>query len=341
MNLCGVRLAAFAVLLSAWLLPYPSLCSAASVDEAAALEKAGKIDESLAQYRDLIKEKPSEDLYKKAVTVAGRHQRYEEARVLLEQALKDFPDSSALRNQMAMIYFRLGRKDDASRELATVLQRDPANRFAKELNAQIEKGRSSTHPVSTAVEPAAAPIETTKEKSKKSLEEQKKLAKDLYNEMAALDRWALDDFVRLHRQVIEECPDTHFAEESYWRLSSLYMGGYDEPDWTKVIETLEAFLQKYPQTKLKSEVHDRLLLAYKETGNNDKLLEISQRELAVPPGDVPDTRYMGIAMDFAEAQAARGNQADAKKMYEKIVQWDNGRDTFIARVARSRLNGNN
>ncbi len=318
----------------------PAVGSAASLDEATALEKAGKTEEAMVQYRELIKDKPSEELYKKAVAVAGRRQRYDEARQLLEQALQQFPESLSLRNQMAMIRFRLGQKTESLKELEVVLGKDPENRFAKELKAQIDKGRGvSPAPQSKPDVAVAAPVEP-QAKSTKSLEEQKKLAKDLYKEMAALDRWALDDFIRLHQQVINDCPDTHWAEESYWRLSSLYMSGYSEPDWTRIIETLEAFLQKYPNTKLKSEVHDRLLLAYKETGNNDKLLEISQTELSTPPSGVPDTRYLGIAMDFAEAQAARGNQAEAKKMFEQIVQWDNGRDTFIARLARSKLNGN-
>lgn len=311
--------------------------------EAEQLEKAGKLDEALARYKDLIKVAPTEATCKKAVTLAGKRQKYDEARTILEAALKQFPDSLPLHNQMAMIQFRLGNREASLKEVELVLARDAENRFAKELKAQMEKGRGTGRPVA---EPAAVTVagspQGTNEKpvAVKTPEEQAKLAQDLYKQMSELDHWALDEFVRLHQQVINECPDTHWAEESYWRLSSLYMSGYGDPDWAKIIETLEACLQKYPQTKLKSEVHDRLLLAYKETGNNDKLLEISQAELSTPPAPVPDTRYLGIAMDFAEAQAAKGNQTEARKMFEQIVQWDNGRDTFIARVARSKLNGN-
>ena len=63
----------------------------------------------------------------------------------------------------------------------------------------------------------------------------------------------------LYLRMMDECPDTETAEESYWALSNLYLDDFDEPKEDKAREVLELFLERYPASRWGAHVEYRLL----------------------------------------------------------------------------------
>ena len=63
----------------------------------------------------------------------------------------------------------------------------------------------------------------------------------------------------LYLRMMDECPDTETAEESYWALSNLYLDDFDEPREDKAREVLELFLERYPSSRWAEHVESRLL----------------------------------------------------------------------------------
>ena len=69
----------------------------------------------------------------------------------------------------------------------------------------------------------------------------------------------------LYLRMMEECPDSETAEESYWALSNLYLDDFDEPKNDKAKEILELFLKRYPSSQWTSHVENRLFWLRGET----------------------------------------------------------------------------
>src|SRR6266852_4972825 len=60
----------------------------------------------------------------------------------------------------------------------------------------------------------------------------------------------------------------------------------NQSDSAKKIETGEAFLLKYPESRYKSPVYGALTYAYLYAGNVQKMLEYGEKEIAMAPNDV-------------------------------------------------------
>ena len=63
----------------------------------------------------------------------------------------------------------------------------------------------------------------------------------------------------LYLRMMDECPDTETAEESYWALSNLYLDDFDVSHEDKAMEILELFLKRYPSSRWTTHVESRLL----------------------------------------------------------------------------------
>jgi len=321
--------------------------SAAELKECRTLERAGKFEEALAKYLDLIKSAPSEELYRDTGSLLGKLQRYDEAEKLLQEATQAFPRSTPLLNLQALIALRKGRTEDARKIWMTVLEIDTGNSFArKELDKLGQAAAApSREPAAPAASSGAARIETApasdkpaqgKDDAPLSPEEQKKLALQLYEEMIGLDKWETARFEELHRQVIEKCPATDHAIESCWRLSNLYLTSEDKPRYDELIDVLEHLVTTYPNSKIVPDAKNRLLIAYKDSGRNDKVIAMYQELFKLNPS--PDDRtFMIWALDYANALSAVGKADEARALYEQVVEKDGGKDQLEARVARERL----
>lgn len=64
------------------------------------------------------------------------------------------------------------------------------------------------------------------------------------------------------KQTADECAGTPFAPEALWRLSQLYVDGFDEPDIKNAAKALERFCSEYPQSEWLFNVQMTLLGYY-------------------------------------------------------------------------------
>lgn len=344
---------AFTCLLLALVLCLAGGISATAADPADALkecrtlERAGKFEEALGKYLELLKSAPSEDLYRDTGSLLGKLQRYDEAEKLLKEATQTFPRSTPLLNLQALIALRKGRTEDARTLWKAVLEIDAGNSFARKELDKLGQAGTTTAPeaAAPALSSSPAPVDTTtvtgkppqgKDEAPLSPEEQKKLAVRLYEEMIGLDKWETARFEELHRQVIEKCPATDHAIESCWRLSNLYLTSEDKPRYDELIDVLEHLVTTYPNSKIVPDAKNRLLIAYKDSGRNDKVIAMYQELFKLNPS--PDDRtFMIWALDYANALSAVGKADEARALYEQVVEKDGGKDQLEARVARERL----
>lgn len=212
----------------------PAACTAESgvLSQGLALVKAGKGEEALALYRDALKKKPEPALYRALFSAMGKLGRFREALEQMTEALGRFPKDTSLLNIAGQLHLRLGERDQARKRWQEVLALDPKNDFASKALARLAAPASATAAAAPITgddlaaasdEGGGAPHEPVVQKgfnasSSLPLAEQEKIAKTLYAQMAQTDKYELDTFIRLHRQVIETCPDTDFAQQSCWRL---------------------------------------------------------------------------------------------------------------------------
>jgi tetratricopeptide (TPR) repeat protein len=79
------------------------------------LESADKVDESIADLRKLVADRPSDPSATNALgyTLVDRTRHHKEGLQLIEQALVETPDSGAVLDSMGWALFRVGRHEDA------------------------------------------------------------------------------------------------------------------------------------------------------------------------------------------------------------------------------------
>jgi len=315
-----------------------------------ALQREQKYDEALQLYRDALKQKPAEDLYIESGSLLGKLQKYDNAMTVLEKGIKDFPQSTSLKNLMALILVRKGDKEKAKAMLEEVIAADSDNSFALSWLDKLKSSQTSgTEPAdeqsssssSTSLSGSGSTTGAFSVDSSLPEDQQKELAKKLYQEMMELEKWELDSFKELHRKVIEKCPATAQAEESCWRLSNLYMLGEDPPDFQSVIDVLEHLLKQYPDTPLLPDAKNRLLIACQQTNQMDKVVAIYEELFTRDPEPADDKTFMVRALEFGDALSAVGRAAEAQEWYQKVLVRDDGKDSLEARVARERLTGGN
>ncbi len=187
--------------------------------------------------------------------------------------------------------------------------------------------------------PCAAPSGTAPAAAKKlSPEEQEALARELYATMAKTDRWDTDVFIRLHRRVIEECPDTKRAQESLWRLSNLYLTGTgSDPDYPEIIRLLERLVERYPDSPLVWDAKQRLLVAYENTGDMKKARVLYEERLATDR-DLPQTGdYASVLLGYARTLTATGEPGRAREVYRKILALEPPAESWFLDIVKDNL----
>ncbi len=317
-----------------------------------AMQQKQDFEGALKIYKESLKEKPSVEIYTEAVSLLGKLQKYESAETVLNKALQDFPNNTSLLNLLALIQFRKGDKPAAKSTWEKVLVLDKGNSFAKQWIGKFGKTEAaevtSTSPDSG--EKSANEEEKTfvddysgsmtgayKVSHELSIDDQKVLAKNLYTQMMSLDKWEIEEFIRMHRKVIEKCPDTDQAEESCWRLSNLYLLAVDPPDLQGVIDVLEHLLKTYPQTPLRPDAKNRLLVTCQRAGQFDKVVSLYEELFTLDPDPQDDKMFMVRCLEFGNALIAVGRRDDAANLFRKILEKDGERNSLEARVAKKKL----
>jgi outer membrane protein assembly factor BamD (BamD/ComL family) len=195
-----------------------------------------------------------------------------------------------------------------------------------------------------ALRPAAPQAKTEEkppEETKKPLTpaEQGEKAFNLFTEILSFtetgDREAaLPKMEATYLKIIAEYPDTPLAQESYWRLISIYVNDYTPPLYEKAEPLYYEFLKKYPGSGMKVPVEDTLSQSYHKNAKWDRLLA-----LHAPAVDeysekgkiaTPEPLFM-----YAEAKLHTGNVEDAEKYYKAVISaFPN---SFRAAISKKRL----
>jgi tetratricopeptide (TPR) repeat protein len=179
-----------------------------------------------------------------------------------------------------------------------------------------------------------------------SKSDQDELARLLFRKMAYAEDDAKPEFyIRYYKLVMDKCPDSDRAHESYWRLTNLYNQAYDEPKHEEVVKILEQFLarykastvvsmKKYPGEALVFSPLGSLHLAYEKLGRYDKIAAYYDRIAAQESGFAVYDYF-----DYASALDKVKRLADAALWYEKFLKKSAGDGSvdFMREVAEDRL----
>ncbi|HYL14213.1 MAG TPA: hypothetical protein VEV41_14315 [Terriglobales bacterium] len=88
-----------------------------------------------------------------------------------------------------------------------------------------------------------------------------------------------------------------------------YVGAVQQTDPAAKISGLEAFLQQYPNSVMKEDALELLMVAYQQTGNNAKMADTAQRLLQVNPNNVRALALLAYSNRAAQKWADAGKYA--------------------------------
>ncbi len=123
----------------------------------------------------------------------------------------------------------------------------------------------------------------------------------------------------LYEKIITEYPDAPLAQESYWKLITMYLEDYSPPELDKAEKRYNEFKARYPDSWLRSIIEDSLAKGYYQNGQWDLLLELSAPSYDdyIEKGKQPRA---SILFMYAEAGLHLGQVSNAKKAYEIVAE---------------------
>jgi hypothetical protein len=175
-----------------------------------------------------------------------------------------------------------------------------------------------------------------KEPVKLSYEDQKALAKKLFTKLTQTPTHEYGTFEKLYQEVMQRCPDTIQAETSYWRLSNLYVMGYEPPKLNEAVELLEQFLKRYPKSDGAPQVKERLVSLYERTEKWCKAAGLYGEMFPVEP-ERPDPEAVPYYVSYADALDKCGKPGQARAWYALAVKGAKDKQSFIYKVAKESL----
>ncbi len=150
-----------------------------------------------------------------------------------------------------------------------------------------------------------------------TLEEQQTRAAELFEQIRQADTYDYAQIEQLYLQLLQECPDTEQAEESYFRLSNLYRMGMDPPEYQKLRVLLEEYMVRYPTSEMAPEMSKRLRRAYEDTGQWPQVVELYDAEVSELTEDNP--YYLVTMLDYAKALEGSGIRDKALEVYRQVA----------------------
>lgn len=173
--------------------------------------------------------------------------------------------------------------------------------------------------------------------TKLSLQDQQKLATQIFNQLRNTKEDDLDTFERLYKRVIEECPDTDKAKESYWRLTNLYLQVFNPPRYREAVKVLEDAIYKYPKDEVTPQLKNTLLFAYEKIGQWSKAVELYEEPLKSYPALLQDPRNAATMINYAEALYNSGNSQKAAEVLRRVVSFGNQIEDWMIDAAKEKL----
>lgn len=123
----------------------------------------------------------------------------------------------------------------------------------------------------------------------------------------------------LYEKIIRDYPDAPLAQESYWKLITIYINDYSPPAYERAEARYEEFMDKYPQSALKSLVQDTIGKSYHKNAEWDRLLRLSAPEFRdyTEKGKQPRASLFYL---YSEAQYNLGNLEEAERGYRVVAE---------------------
>jgi tetratricopeptide (TPR) repeat protein len=123
----------------------------------------------------------------------------------------------------------------------------------------------------------------------------------------------------LYDRIIREYPDTPLAQESYWKLITIYMEDYSPPDFEKAETRYTEFIKKYPNSILRGMVEDTLGKGYYKNAKWEELLRLCTPVYKdyIEKGKHPRASLIFM---YSEANYNLGNLEEAEKGYRIVAE---------------------
>jgi tetratricopeptide (TPR) repeat protein len=122
----------------------------------------------------------------------------------------------------------------------------------------------------------------------------------------------------LYMKIIKEYHDAPLAQESYWRLISIYIDDYSPPAYEKAEPLYHEFLKDYPDSPLRGFIEETLGKSYYKNKDWDKLLQVCTPAFKEYTEERKRSKPSLMFM-YAEANFNMGNVAEAEKSYRLFL----------------------
>jgi TolA-binding protein len=122
----------------------------------------------------------------------------------------------------------------------------------------------------------------------------------------------------LYEKIIREYPDAPLAQESYFKLITIYLEDYSPPEYDKAEMMYEEFLDKYPQSFFKGFIEDTLGNSYYKNGDWDRLLKFTSPAYQEYHDKGKQPRASMLFM-YSEANYRLGNMKKAEEGYQLVA----------------------
>jgi tetratricopeptide (TPR) repeat protein len=140
----------------------------------------------------------------------------------------------------------------------------------------------------------------------------------LFDQIMAAPDDDLETVERLYLEVIEKAPDTDEAQESHWRLATLYLQAYDEPKYPQARAILEQFLARYPESEGVEVVKPALGFVYEELEDWPAAAATYGEFVESADGAPEVIAEFGYA--YAKALQNAGRKDDAAVWYRRFLE---------------------
>jgi TolA-binding protein len=182
---------------------------------------------------------------------------------------------------------------------------------------------------------SVVPIATSSEKKEEATPSEKKReepvtadseakAYELFNKILILTETpdinaVFPQMEALYLEIIRGYPDTALAQESCWRLISLYVDKNNPPQYEKAEAIYTEFLKRYPGSVIKNLIDDTLSRSYYKNEKWNEILKLYSSVVDVykEKGKLSNPNPMFM---YAEAKFNLGDLTEAEKAYKIIIE---------------------
>ena len=280
------------------------------LERGALLEKQGKMEEALNVYLPEISVRPSKNLYLATGSLMGKLKQYQQGAKLMDRAYDLYPKDPAICNLAALLKLRFGDEKGARKLWQVVLTLQPGHPQASKWLAHLDGATNEKPPLSdVANKPKPlAPLPQA---------QQEPLAQELMQELRGTSPREVDQYREKLREIIFRCPEAPVAPDACWKLANLYLYAPPAPDHVAAVEILEHLIRIYPASKWCRFASNRLSDRYRQDGQFEKLLQLSEEVLKQKSWN--DEEHACWMFDKAESLLELGRNDEGVYLLKEIA----------------------